>query len=93
MVSRLCLLKVSFLSYTCNTNLFSIWEKKITQTGEMGRYGSGETTSCALRGEVARKIRAFILKSKIAGLISSQGSKLKLRIDKICGLLLIYLLG
>jgi hypothetical protein len=44
-------------------------------------------------GEVARKIRAFILKSKIAGLISSQGSKLKLRIDKICGLLLIYLLG
>jgi hypothetical protein len=44
-------------------------------------------------GEVDRKIREFILKSKIAGITSSQGSKRKLRIDKICGLLLIYLLG
>ncbi|AKV66623.1 hypothetical protein VL20_1456 [Microcystis panniformis FACHB-1757] len=38
MVSRLCLLKVSFLSYTCNINLFSIWEKKIMRTGEMGKW-------------------------------------------------------
>ncbi|BAG05201.1 unknown protein [Microcystis aeruginosa NIES-843] len=37
MVSGLCLLKGSFLYYTCNINLFSIWEKKITRTGEMGR--------------------------------------------------------
>lgn len=68
--------------------------KKITRTGETtscATFGRSAKLSRAVAGEMRRKMRAFILKSKIAGLISSLGSKRKLRIDKICGLLLIYL--